>query len=582
VSLEDFERDLGFTARDVAEQELLAKLHENRDLSEDDLQRIADLAGRSLRQVYRWKAKMLATLPEPEPDPTPVLFRLIETGDKDLFEFDELMVAMCYAVGRNFTRLHDDLERAGVPVPSLSTFSRKWDALPPLAKDGAKNGLKNRTKHLLYVRRGPEDRPEINTFWHYDATVLDVWVLGPDGEPCKPHWTEVVDAGDAFCTGWMALPKKGDSADVKAFLAAAVEVRPSDVDPDVDIGGLPDTFVMDNAGEYTSEETVDALAALGRIGRAIPIATPTANGVVERNIGTLQRMIVTGISGQVTKAEGRTGNALSKAAPSRLLSWDAFVEHCRRCVRTYNYELIHSALGCTPFELRRQAEHLVELPIDELAPLWKPVESRAGVRKVHGKGGVKLTIAGNVTWFNSEELDELNLIDEVVRPRKLHHDDDRLALFDEHDRFLCLTYRKLDARERGRIVAARMRQEREVLDRHRVAENLKAANTDGVEGGAAPNIALAALRAAKRSGSEDVVDLTTPDAADERPGKRVPPTEEFGARQPKKKGRGPARGPSDDEIARRSIEMAAEKLGLNTQRPGTGDDPETSTDEEDS
>lgn len=575
MSLHDFERDLGFDPADVARQELLAKLRESRRLSEDELGRIAELAGRSLRQVYRWKAELLPTLPEPDPDPRPVLFRLIETGDSSVFEWDELMMAMAYAVGRNFTRLHADLTAAGVPVPSVATLSRSWGRLPDLVKDGAKHGLKNRTRHLLYVRRGPDDRPEINTFWHYDATVLDLWVLGPDGVPCKPHWTEVVDAGDAFCTGWMALPHKASSVDVKAFLAAAVEVRPSEVDPDVLVGGLPDTFIMDNAGEYTSEETVDALAALGRIGRAIPIATPTANGIVERNIGTLQRLIVAGLAGQVTKAEDRTGNALSKAVASRLLSWDAFIEHCKRRVHAYNYLNVHSSLGCPPFQLRRQVEHLVEVPIEELAPLWKPIETRAGVRKVHGKGGVKLTLGGQVCWFNSDELDELNLLDEEVRPRKLHHDDDRLALFDEHGRFLCIASRKLDAKARGRIVAGRMNHERDVLDLHRTAERLKAANTDGVEAGAEPNIAAAAIRATGRAQGGDVLDLADDAGGSEQPGKRIPAAETFGAPQKQKKGRGPGRGPSDNEIARRSLEMAAEKLGLRPGRAEAGDDAAT-------
>lgn len=566
MSLDDFDDDLGFDPADIARQELLAKLRENRHLSERDLESIAELGNRSLRQVYRWKEKLLPTLPPEKPDTRTVLFRLIETGDSKVFEWDELMVAMCYAVGRNFTKLHDDLEDAGIPVPSVPTLSRKWRDLSPLVKDGAKHGLKNRTKHLLYVRRAFEDRPEINTFWHYDATVLDLWVLGPDGEPCKPHWTEVVDAGDAFCTGWMALPYKANSADVKAFLASAVEVRPSDVDSGIDVGGLPDTFVMDNAGEYNSEETIDGLAALGRVGRAIPIATPTANGIVERNIGTLQRLIVTGLAGQVTKAEDRTGNALSKAIPSRLLSWDAFVAHCRRCVYTYNYELVHSGLGRTPFELRRQVQHLVEVPIEELAPLWKRIETRAGVRKVHGKGGIKLTIAGQVHWYNSDELDDLNLLDEQVYPRRLHHDDDRLALFDEHDRFLCIVDRKPDTRTRSRVVQGRMDHEREVIAAHGVAETLKAANTERVEAGKAPNIAEAALRAAKNAN-----DSPADDAAEHVPGRSIPPTERFGARQKGKKGRGPARGPSNDEIARRSVEMAAEALGLRPHQDDSDD-----------
>lgn len=378
-------------------------------LREDQALAIAEYVGVTSRTIYNWAKQRRSQFDFP-PDERPCLEQIIDVGPS-AFYFDDLMIAAMYAAGGNLTRLRNDLDGAGYPVPSYPTMQRAWKSMSTMIRNGAKKGLKNRSKHCLYVTGSS---PAPNMRWQLDDFWLDIEVIGPDGQVCRPHLLVLIDDCDRFIPAVKLCFDPPTSKDVLELFAEAFERW-----------GVPDVIVTDNATIFHSAEVLEALAAVGSTELAVAVYTPTTKGKVERAGQTLQSRIVDGVAGVLTQVESISGRDLAAAHISELLSWEPFAEHVRNCHVAY-LDNPHSALaGRTPADARSSWTGTPK-PADMsvVAHWWPQLPKRNHTRTVQPTG----VFVDYRYWVGPDLAD---VIGHDVTVRTDPAGDERLAVFDD-------------------------------------------------------------------------------------------------------------------------------------------------------
>lgn len=451
--------ELGIDPERIAREELAKIVASGVPLTRGQAQAIAELSGRSVRTIYNWaaaeKTGAEAGQGHGQEDRRNLLERLAADG-AEAFVFDDLATAMVYAVGGNLRRFRDELQAAGLDVPSYPTVARRWAALPPLVRDGARHGVANRFNkclHLLHSAGSP------NECWQLDDFSLDIEVLRPGARraTCRPHLLLAVDDFDRVPVCWAVLPGDPTSADVLACLAAGFEARPAADGSPAWLGGMPQLILWDNASVNTGNVIIEALARLPMMGRAVAPYTPVAKGKVERAGQTIQAAIVTGLAGVRTTAQTIAKKDLFAARVSDLLSFEDLVAHVEAVIYEYTYRRRHTSLGATPIAARAGAGFLpVIVPDEDLAWMWLPKGPGKSTGKVQQVG----VNAFGGYWI-APELDML--VGKDVELRMLHHRRERLAVFYQ-DKFVCFAVPNMNVDDplRDEILDARS------LQRHRV------------------------------------------------------------------------------------------------------------------
>lgn len=464
-------------------------------LPNDEANKIARFFGCTVRTVYRHARATKDASADPgattdsktTADAEPRTF-LESLARGEGFHADELFWDLYYLCAGNMARVRLEVESLGYSMPSLPTLSRIKRRLPPLFQDGARHGLANRNKKVLHVRHSAA---VANEAWQVDELTFDIDVLAPSVRRRGGTDTNVTDTADEerqviqprlvifeddysrFIPAWAVLPGAVDSAEFLATMAAGIEVRPAEDAGDGRIGGPPDTLVFDNAQAFRSFLVADCLTTVPIGARPAPAYTPTAKGKVERVIQTIQEWVITGLPGVRSKATRLDGTDMLGLDPGYFLEFDTFVEIVRRVIYEYNYERVHSAIGCAPIERYRGSGTTARTVTDaNLAALWLPVHRDTGRRKVH-TSGVKVTF-GETFFYQASEL--ATLIDHKVQVRAQLCRTDRVAVFAGDDRsgyhqFVCFAKKSttLTATECNEIAGTGVAQSSAVSATHRRA-----------------------------------------------------------------------------------------------------------------
>ena len=445
-------------------------------LSDHQVREIANIAGRDVRTVWRWRKQLLdakntndsataSDTPAEDGVVETVLDRLLIDGAA-AFKFDQLMISFMYLLGANQVKLVEQLKAAGYPMPSVPTVCRRWKEVPPAVRDGARFGLRNRANKLLHIRHSAR---AANDAWQFDAFSLDILVRYPRGNnPVRPVALLTIDDHSRFITSAVLIPHAMRGSDVRAALGAGFEVRAAENGADAVIGGWPDLLVFDNDQAIVSNEVQNALSLLPPTVKMAPAYTPTAKGKVERVGMTIQDMTVTGLPGWITRSEKLNTEHLLHVAAEHLLSFEQFETRFFAAIAEYNYERAHSSLGGrTPFEAyTASAVTPRELTDTELAGLMKPVFRDEGERKVHGDG---LHVFSD--YYAHACIGRL--IDTQVSVRSWHHRHNRVAVF-SNNTFVGMVplSSELSVEQRQTIMAQRIEDTGQILQH---ASNARAA-----------------------------------------------------------------------------------------------------------
>lgn len=140
-------------------------------LGEDRAAAIAAFAGCSARQVYRYRAAIVATWDEKDLN----LLQRLERYGASGFVLDDVWWTLYYWSVGNAARVLRTLSQAGYTVPSPSTASRRMRYAPDALVKGARTGLRDRHKNFLYTHLDAVDIDEVH---EADECVVDLH-LGP-------------------------------------------------------------------------------------------------------------------------------------------------------------------------------------------------------------------------------------------------------------------------------------------------------------------------------------------------------------------------------------------------------------------
>ena len=358
-------------------------------------------------------------------------------------------------------------------------FSAEWDARfadEPLrlemkpSIDQVRAALAKLPKHIKEIGRktGSELRA-LNTYVKRDWSVLqvnDVWVgdghamklkvAHPEhGRPFIPEVTLIMDAACRFIVGWSASLAEN-------VLAVADALRYG-----VERYGIPAIYYSDNGGgEKNWMLDGDITGMLPRLGinhqTGIP-GNPQGRGIIERVHQTILYRIArqfetyhgTGADRDIIRQVSTAVISLDKAkrkgatqltpkqqwAVGKLPSWNQFLDAVQAGVDWYNNEHVHSEIGMTPAQKRRQLMEKVNP--DDLV-FVTPVEARDLFRpstlRVAQRGWLQLF---NNYYFSAKLLD---VDGQKVQVMFDIHDPSQVIVRKQDGTFVC--YAELDGNKR--------------------------------------------------------------------------------------------------------------------------------------
>lgn len=358
-------------------------------------------------------------------------------------------------------------------------FSAEWDARfadEPLrlemkpSIDQVRAALAKLPKHIKEIGRktGSELRA-LNTYVKRDWSVLqvnDVWVgdghamklkvAHPEhGRPFIPEVTLIMDTSCRFIVGWSASLAEN-------VLAVADALRYG-----VERYGIPAIYYSDNGGgEKNWMLDGDITGMLPRLGinhqTGIP-GNPQGRGIIERvhqtilyriarqfetyhgtgaDRDTIRQVSTAVISLDKAKRKGATQlTPKQQWAVGKLPSWNQFLDAVQAGVDWYNNEHVHSEIGMTPAQKRRQL--MEKINPDDLV-FVTPVEARDLFRpstlRVAQRGWLQLF---NNYYFSAKLLD---VDGQKVQVMFDIHDPNQVIVRKQDGTFVC--YAELDGNKR--------------------------------------------------------------------------------------------------------------------------------------
>ena len=398
-------------------------------------------------------------------------------------------------------------------------FSAEWDARfadEPLrlemkpSIDQVRAALAKLPKHIKEIGRktGSELRA-LNTYVKRDWSVLqvnDVWVgdghamklkvAHPEhGRPFIPEVTLIMDTSCRFIVGWSASLAEN-------VLAVADALRYG-----VERYGIPAIYYSDNGGgEKNWMLDGDITGMLPRLGinhqTGIP-GNPQGRGIIERvhqtilyriarqfetyhgtgaDRDTIRQVSTAVISLDKAKRKGATQlTPKQQWAVGKLPSWNQFLDAVQAGVDWYNNEHVHSEIGMTPAQKRRQL--MEKMNPDDLV-FVTPVEARDLFRpstlRVAQRGWLQLF---NNYYFSAKLLD---VDGQKVQVMFDIHDPSQVIVRKQDGTFVC--YAELDGNKRDAFPIPYVEKTRQ--ERHARRAKLKQEQLDEINAELNPIITI--------------------------------------------------------------------------------------------
>lgn len=339
--------------------------------------------------------------------------------------------------------------------PSIDQVRAALAKLPKYIKEiGRKTGSELRALNT-YVKRDWSVL-QVNDVWVGDGHAMKLKVAHPEhGRPFIPEVTLIMDAPCRFIVGWSASLAEN-------VLAVADALRYG-----VERYGIPAIYYSDNGGgEKNWMLDGDITGMLPRLGinhqTGIP-GNPQGRGIIERvhqtilyriarqfetyhgtgaDRDTIRQVSTAVISLDKAKRKGATQlTPKQQWAVGKLPSWNQFLDAVQAGVDWYNNEHVHSEIGMTPAQKRRQLMEKVNP--DDLV-FVTPVEARDLFRpstlRVAQRGWLQLF---NNYYFSAKLLD---VDGQKVQVMFDIHDPSQVIVRKQDGTFVC--YAELDGNKR--------------------------------------------------------------------------------------------------------------------------------------
>lgn len=279
---------------------------------------------------------------------------------------DEQLAAIAFAQG-SLKRAWEDLADRALYELSYRQFVRDVEALDPVIKNGLRYGVVAGMSKGLFLKSNPEARLDRVIFDHTEADVrlqrMDRGAL----EMFRPWISLMIDSGTrvilaAVITEGDGLGGDPNTESLVALMATAI--RGHDAADGTFVGGIPKLVQCDNAKAHLAEAMLTGFLELGITGTLIRPGSPWEDGKVERLMRTFKDEFLAKLPGFTAALPDRYSKAPWQAADC--LTMEEFTERLIQWVDFYNYERVHSALKCTPFEAWRNDPTMIERADDAL------------------------------------------------------------------------------------------------------------------------------------------------------------------------------------------------------------------------
>lgn len=287
------------------------------------------------------------------------------------------------ADARSGRAAYNRLVAAGLFKGAYSTYMRGLRRTDPALLGTAIEGWPGLLKNRPYL---DGKAPHRGHTLHLDHTQLDVfvWPSHRHHQPVKPWVTGVADSATGLL---MVVPWELDVTDQKVSAALLSWIcHPGIYDErlgHVDVGGLPEQVVFDNAAQHFGPTMRAAIMNLGLLPMPTDTYSSYQNGVAERSMLELRRRgaeLMPGTTkGPVTREGGRLHVARRKKdiREADVLTWNAFCVLLGQVVDEINTEIVGKD-GLT--RLQRWAADPTEIhrpDPDEVALSMLPAERSA-------------------------------------------------------------------------------------------------------------------------------------------------------------------------------------------------------------
>lgn len=336
------------------------------------LTRVADKAGVPLRTAQRWLARYrvggLAGLARPV---------RADRGQRripaDLQSFIEgLALRRPAPSAAAIHRFATDVATShGWAVPSYACVYDIVSSLDPALVTLAQEGSRGYSEAFDLIWRREADGP--NDIWQADHTELDLWVVGPGGDPARPWLTIVEDDYSRALPGWSINLTAPSAIQTALTLRRAIWRK---TEPGWHVCGIPGVLYVDHGSDFTSRHLEQVAADLKMRLVFSAVGQPRGRGKVERFFGVLNQLFLSSLPGYSPAGARRAAPVLTLAELDARLHAFVVDEYHRRP---------HSETGVAPQERWEAGGFLPHLP-ESLAALDLLLLTVAEPRKVHPDG----------------------------------------------------------------------------------------------------------------------------------------------------------------------------------------------------
>lgn len=265
-------------------------------------------------------------------------------------------------------KIQDVCKQQNWSIPSYSSVHRILTSLEPAIVTLAQDGKKAYTEQFDIVLIREADFA--NDIWQADHKELDVTILGPDGKPCRPWLTAVIDDFSRAVPGYYI------GIEAPSILRTALAFRQAiwkKNDPQWMVCGIPGEFYVDHGSDFTSRH-IEQVAADLKVGLSFSlVGEPRGRGKIERFFRSVNQLLCAGLPGYLVPRNGDD---------RPLLKLEEFQVIFHKWLVSDYLHRVHSETDMTPFSKWNSNSFMPRLPesLGALDLLLLTVKKKRSVR----------------------------------------------------------------------------------------------------------------------------------------------------------------------------------------------------------
>lgn len=256
-------------------------------------------------------------------------------------------------------------------LPTYRTVCGLVQHLEPALVTLAQQGSKVYAEQFDLIYRREADQP--NQIWQADHCLLDIWVLGEQGQALKPWLSVIIDDYSRAIAGYQFSFQAPSALRTALTLRQAIWYKS---DPRWHVCGIPEIFYTDHGSDFTSKHMEQVSADLKIQLIFSQVGVPRGRGRIERFFETVNQLFLAKLPGYSPPG--------TPAAPAKLTLAELENQFHQFIMEDYHLRE-HSAIALAPQRRWEESNFLPQMPasLEQLDLLLLTVVQ---TRQVHPDG----------------------------------------------------------------------------------------------------------------------------------------------------------------------------------------------------